>query len=399
MIRVEDARTAILAAVEPLPSPEFVALRSAAGRIARWMFMLHRTSRHSTMPPWTGMPFKVAISPVRLRFRVRLPIAGTLAAGAAPSTVVAPGTCLRIFTGAVLPPGADAVVMQEDARVEDDTTAIFHETVTPWEGVRMAGEDFRLGARLVETGECLRPAHIGLLAAAGQARVAVFRRPRVALLATGSELTEPGQPLAPGRIYDSNRVLLASLAASDGIQVVLDSTIPDSLELTMAALRDAARKADVVVTTGGVSVGALDVVKGALVALGGTVEVWRVAMKPGKPFAWGRLEAAHWFGLPGNPVSAFVTWWLFVRPALRRLMGERHPFARRFPGRLSEAVVNRGDRRHFVRVILDESGGIRLAGTQASHVQSALASANALLDVPPETVWPAGREVTVDWLG
>jgi len=252
---------------------------------------------------------------------------------------------------------------------------------------------------MIPAGERLRPAHIGLLASTGIAEVPVHRLPRVLLLVTGSELTPAGQPLAPGRIYDSNRPLLTALAAAEGLTLADTMHAPDTLDGTRDAIRRAAAAAEVLITTGGVSVGDADFVRTAMEALGGGVELWRIAIKPGKPFAWGRLGGAVWFGLPGNPVSAFVTWHVLVRPALRRLMGMRQTLGRRIRARLGERISNPGDRRHFLRVQLDGDGCVRLAGVQASHVQSAMAAADALLDCPPGTRWNAGQEVEIELLG
>lgn len=398
MTSVEEARDSILCSLKPLAHPEILPIVQGTGRVmAEDVFALCDVPAfdNSSVDGYAVMAGDLTnatrIAPVTLR------VVGTISAGEAPTIVLTPGTCARIFTGAVLPPGADAVVMQEDVVSDEQGTAIFQEPIKTWEGVRLVGEDVRRNSLLVSAGEKLRAGHIGLLAAAGHAEVAVHRRPRVCLLVTGSELTRPGGELGPGQIYDSNRALLSALAIAEGAQVVSDSHVSDNLELTMAALHSAVRSADVVVTTGGVSVGAADLVKTALMALGGSIEKWRVAMRPGKPFAWGHLEGAYWFGLPGNPVSAYVTWWAFVGPALRKLMGMRDPLGRRITARLAEPVANPGDRRHFVRVTLN-SDGVRLAGVQASHIQSSLAAANALLDVPPHTSWAAGCDVQVELL-
>lgn len=399
MISLEDARQRILDALEPLP-PETVPLLPALGRAP-----VADVFAPADLPPFDNssvdgfavQAIDVATAspdqPVRLKLTTRI------AAGESPTAILGPGTCARILTGGVLPAGADAVVMQEDTRQRPGDTVEIHAPTAPWENVRLAGEDLRRGARLVAAGERLRPAHIGLLAANGFGTVAVRRRPRVTLLVTGSELLEPGAPLAPGKIYNSNRFLLAALADADHLPITAAYRVPDSLEGTMTSLAEAARQSDVVVTTGGVSVGDADFVKPAVAALGGSVEIWRLAVKPGKPLAWGRLEAAHWFGLPGNPVSAFVMWWLVVRPALRRLVGIQSPLGRRIQATLGEPFNNRGERRHFVRVRLDAEGKVRLAGTQASHIQSGLANADALLDLPPLTSWPAGHPATVELLG
>ncbi|MBX3748381.1 MAG: molybdopterin molybdotransferase MoeA [Verrucomicrobiae bacterium] len=396
MISLESAQESILGGLRPLATTEILPVAMATGRVPTGDL-----NARVELPPFDNASVDgYAVQSADLAGAgpenpVALEEVGRVSAGDLPSRLVTSGTCVRIFTGAIVPPGADAVVMQEDTSRGEGGLVRFMASVGPWEGVRLAGGDLKLGARVAEAGVPLSPARVGLLAATGHATVSVHRRPRITLLATGNELTSPGDPLVPGRIYDSNRALLSALAAKDGFHLVSAGLVQDTPEGTMAALVDAARASDVVVTTGGVSVGDSDLVKAAVMALGGTVENWRLALKPGKPFAWGRFESALWFGLPGNPVSAFVTWWLLVRPALRRLMGMKVAHGQRLRGRLGEAVGNEGERRHFMRVRLDEEGRVWIAGAQASHIQSGLAEANGLLDVPPRSVWEMGRDVEV----
>lgn len=399
MMTLEEALDRILSTIEPLPE-DVVPVAEAVGRVPTQDLVAS-----TDLPPFdnSGVDGYAVRSSDLTRASETSPVTleciGAVKAGEAPSEIVGPGTCMRILTGALLPAGADAVVMQEDTRIPGNGGVEVLSAVGPWEGVRMAGDDVRRGAVLAEAGEALRPAHIGLLAGSGFAKVSVHRRPRVTLLSTGSELIPLGGVLKPGQIYDSNSVLMRALANQDHLPIVHTGHIPDTLEQTMAELHMASRQADVVVTTGGVSVGDADYVKPAMAALGGSLDLWRIAIKPGKPFAFGRLGAAYWFGLPGNPVSAFVTWWLLVRPALSRLMGMRSTRGRQVLARLAESIANRGDRRHFVRVRFDADGLVRLAGVQASHVQSSLAAADGLLDMPPGAHWEAGREVQVQWLG
>ena len=244
-------------------------------------------------------------------------------------------------------------------------------------------------------GERFNVGRIALLAASGLNQVSAGRRPIVGLLATGSELREAGQPLGPGQIYESNRLALAALVAQSGAIPKLFPLVPDTLDATRAAMANAFAGCDLVVTSGGVSVGELDFVKHALSALGGEQEFWQVAMKPGKPFLFGRCEGKCLFGLPGNPVSALVTFLLLARPALLRLQGATDVALPTHPGVLAETLENPGERRHFVRVRANSDGRIRSAGAQASHILSALADANGLVDVPPQTTLAAGSLVTV----
>jgi molybdopterin molybdotransferase len=288
--------------------------------------------------------------------------------------------------------------MQEDTRSPGPGLVEVLAASTPWEGVRFAGEDVRPGDVLLRSGHRLRPGALSLIASTGVDTLPVNRRPRLSLLSTGSELIEPGQPLQPGQIHDSNGVLLESLARREGVEVLGRTRIADELEATLNALDQASRSADVIITTGGVSVGDADLLRPALAKLGGEVDLWRIAMKPGKPFAFGRLGKAWWFGLPGNPVSAFVTWRVLVRPALHRLMGSVEPATVALPARLGQPFTNRGDRRHLIRATLDTQGRVFQAGTQGSHLQAGLAHANVLLDLPAATTWEAGREVTVELL-
>jgi molybdopterin molybdotransferase len=234
-----------------------------------------------------------------------------------------------------------------------------------------------------------------LLAAAGLARVQVGRQPVVGLLATGSELTEPGHPLGPGRIYESNRATLAALIGRAGAVPIVLPLVADVLAETSLALADAFSQSDAVVTSGGVSVGEMDFLKRAFEQIGGSLEFWKVAIKPGRPFVFGRLQGKLLFGLPGNPVSALVTFLLLVRPALLRWQGATDVSLPAHPGVLAEPLANLGERRHFIRVKVDATGKVRSTGIQASHVLSSVAAANGLVDVPADTTLAEGSAVTV----
>jgi molybdopterin molybdotransferase len=330
-------------------------------------------------------------TPVRLRVRTKIP------AGAHFSGELAPGECARLFTGSPLPRGADAVVMQEDTRTDAQhpSEILVCDTVATGEFVRHRGEDVSYGAMLVEAGAVLTPGKIGLLAATGISQVKVGQQPRVGLLATGSELREAGQPLAPGQIYESNRAMLTPLVTQAGGVPVVYPLVSDTLAETQAALVRAFSESELVITSGGVSVGEMDFVKAALEALGGELQFWKVAMRPGRPFVFGRLGEKFLFGLPGNPVSAFVTFWLLVRPALRRWQGADDVTLPIHRAVLGEAISNSGDRRHFVRVRMDRKGNVFSAGQQASHALASLATADGLLDVPPATSLAAGTSVGV----
>lgn len=326
-----------------------------------------------------------------------LRLVGRVAAGETLSGELSAGACVRLFTGSPLPRGADAVVMQEDTRIHPGAPdeILVLEPVRPWENVRFRGEDVRRGATLVEAGEVLTTGRLTLLAAVGVTQVEAGRPPVVGLLATGSELREPGDPLAPGQIYESNRAGLARLIESAGGIPKVFPLVPDTPDATRRALDRALAECDLAVTCGGVSVGETDFVKSAFEQLGGSLEFWKVAIKPGRPFAFGRRADKWLFGLPGNPVSALVTFLLLVRPALLRWQGAADISLPAAPGFLAEPLANTGSRRHFMRVAVDPAGQVRSAGLQASHILSSFASANGLVDVPPKTTLAAGTAVQV----
>ena len=323
---------------------------------------------------------------------VHLTQVGRIGAGELFKRPIVSGECIRIFTGSPLPPGADAVVMQEDITLEDDRVR-FIEPVRPLENIRLKGEDVRAGTTIVSPADRLEATKLGLLAATGNPDIEVYRAPDVALLSTGSELIEPMEsaPLPDGKIYESNLTMLAALLRDINIEVVSRQVVADNLESTVSKL-EAAFQNDFVITTGGVSVGEFDYVKDAFVKLGGRIDLWRIAVRPGKPFVYGTLGQKHLFGLPGNPVSALVTFLLLVRPALLKAMGARNLELPRVDGALTDPITNRGDRRHFVRARW-EAGKIRVLGPQASHMIGALGDANCLIDVPPQTQLETGAVV------
>ncbi len=332
---------------------------------------------------------------------VSLQLVGRVKAGEVFTGTLKPGECVRIFTGSALPQGADSVVMQEDVRWDDadpGSPKILC-SVQPWENVRLKGEDIRTGAMAVPAGERLKVGQLALLAALGVRDVLLRRRPVVGILATGNELREPSENLRPGEIYESNRIMLAALAAQAGASARLYPLIPDDLPKTVQALSLALNECDLLVTTGGVSVGEMDFVKAAYQELGGSLDFWRVAMKPGKPFALGQSHGKLLFGLPGNPVSAFVTGMLLLVPALLKYQGATVPFPPSFRAELSTVLSNPSDRRHFVRVRLAPAGTVESAGAQSSHLLHSLAAADGLVNVPPRTTLPPGAWVSVlGWL-
>ena len=303
------------------------------------------------------------------------------------------GEAARIFTGASIPPGADAVVMQEQCSANGDHVTVSH-TPRPGEWVRRAGEDIRAGAAILAPGARLRSQELGLAASVGLAALPVWRRLRVAVFFTGDELVMPGEApegkLPPGAIYNSNRFTLRALLENLGCQVTDFGIVPDSLEATRHTLRQAAREHDLIITSGGVSVGEADHVKPAVEAEG-RLDLWQIAIKPGKPLAYGQVrregsesESAHFIGLPGNPVSGFVTFLLFVRPFILRLQGVQGELGpRAFPLRADFDWTKADRRNEFLRARMNADGGLDLFPNQGSAVLTSTVWGDGLVDNPP----------------
>lgn len=397
MLELDQARGRILHLLSPLSS-ESVAVPESAGRV-----LAHHVTASLNLPPFNnsamdGFAVRSAdLAHASLGNPIALQLVGEIPAGYSPSLIVHPGTCVRIFTGSPLPGGADSVIMQEDTAMASAQPAkvTCSEAVKPWENVRLRGEDVKDGGTVLGAGQRLGAGSIALLAALGIRDVSVARRPMVGLVVTGNELIEAGEPFEPGKIYESNRAMLLEPLRSAGAVARNYPLVPDSLPETIRALGQAMSECDAVITTGGVSVGEYDLVKKAFEALGGKLEFWNVAIKPGKPFVFGQWRDKFLFGLPGNPVSAFVTFLLLVRPALLHLQGATNLDLPAHPGRVVEPLINRGDRRHFLRVVVDGKGDIHPAGVQASHILSSLGAANGLVDLSPGAALQAGALVTV----
>ena len=318
-----------------------------------------------------------------------LPVSQRIPAGTTGTPLVA-GTAARIFTGAPVPEGADAVVMQEDCDVLDDGRIRVRRAPTPGLAIRRAGEDIARGAVVLTRGTRLSPAALGLAASIGLAQLPVARRPRVALFSTGDELVMPGTvapaQMRPGAIYNSNRYFLRSLLQRLGCEVQDLGVVPDQREATIEALRAASQHNDVILTSGGVSVGEEDHVKPAVQALG-RLDLWQIAIKPGKPFAYGRLDggqgACHFIGLPGNPVSSLVTFAVLVRPFLLKLQGatQLQPQAVHLPAHFHWPRADR--RREFLRARRNDQGGLDLFANQGSGVLTSTVWGDGLVDTPP----------------
>jgi molybdopterin molybdotransferase len=320
---------------------------------------------------------------------VSLPISQRIPAGAA-AEPLAPGSAARIFTGATIPEGADAVVMQEDTEPAGEQIVRILSVPKPGQWIRRSGEDVQRGAVVLAKGERLTPAGLGLAASIGMDQLLVARRPRVALFSTGDELVMPGQvapaQMKPGAIYNSNRFFLSALLKRLGCDVTDYGIVPDRLDATQQALRRAAEAHDLILTSGGVSVGEEDHIKPAVQSLG-SLDLWQIAIKPGKPFAYGTVGAAHFMGLPGNPVSSFVTFLLLVRPFLLSLQGMKQVLPKAVPLPAHFTWPRADKRREFLRARRNAEGGLDLFPNQSSGVLTSTVWSDGLIDNP------AGRTI------
>jgi len=314
-----------------------------------------------------------------------LRVAGTAYAGVPYTGTIGPRECVRIMTGAVVPAGTDTIVMQEHVQAQGDQVAI-GKGHRQGQNLRRAGEDLKAGQAALKRGQRLRPAELGLIASLGVAEVSVYRKLRVAFFSTGDELVSIGHPLAAGQIYDSNRYTLYGMLTRLGCEVVDMGVVRDDPELLEQAFREAAATADVVITSGGVSVGEADFVKDLLNRLGEVV-FWKIAMKPGRPLAYGRIGSAHFFGLPGNPVSVMVTFYEFVREALLKLAGlDPVPALPTFQVPCVSSLKKAPGRTEFQRGILEQDAAgawtVRVTGEQGSGILRSMSAANCFIVLP-----------------
>ncbi len=398
MLTVEEARQRMLATIPVLPIEKRDILDCHGYVLAEALYAAE------DIPPFDNSAmdgFAVQSADVIGASEARpavLSIVETLAAGDAPTKPVGSGQAARIMTGAMMPSGADAVVMQEVTRPQNGGVNIF-EGVDENENVRFAGESVTRGALVMEPGKHLRPPEISMLASLNCSAVKVHRKPTVAIVSTGDELTRLGEPLEPGKIRDSNRYgIYAQVEEAGGVPIDM-GIAPDDEAETERIFRAALSQADALITSGGVSVGEYDVVKSVLERLG-EIHFWRVAMKPGKPQAYGIADGKPIFGLPGNPVSSLVVFELFVRPALLKMAGHSALLRPTFKATLAEDVANSDGRVNYMRAILTEEDGewnARTTGPQGSGILHSLVLANGLITIPKGVTLQAGETVAAQF--
>ncbi|MFL6682555.1 MAG: gephyrin-like molybdotransferase Glp [Burkholderiaceae bacterium] len=398
LISADDALARLLAAVTPSGRTETVPTPEAWGRV-----LARDIVSSVNVPPEDNSAmdgYAIRLADLAEGAGSVLPVSQRIAAGR-PGEPLRPGTAARIFTGAQVPVGADAVVMQEHCEGLPGPglgTVRIDELPAPGAAIRRQGEDVRLGHVVLRQGHRMDPAAIGLAATVGMATLDVAARPRVALFSTGDELVMPGEPLPPGAIYNSNRFMLGALLRGQGCLVTDLGNVPDKLDATRAMLREAAAGHDLILSSGGVSVGEEDHLKPALAAEG-RLDLWAIAIKPGKPLAFGAVRHVDaggvsprgpdgppetWFiGLPGNPVSSHVTFTLFVRPVLARLQGAEAAWPMGAPMRADFAWPRPDKRREFLRVRRNGAGGLDLYANQGSGVLTSLAWGDGLADLAP----------------
>ena len=378
MLSVAEAQAFMLGAARPVADVELVDTMRANGRVlaAAQTSTLNVPERDNTQMDGYAVRAQDCASGA-----ASLPVSQRIAAGHV-GQPLQPGTAARIFTGALIPEGADCVVMQEQCTVADGVVTVNH-VPAAGEWVRRQGEDIRAGGEILGAGRRLRSQEMGLAASVGLAQLPVLRKLRVAVFFTGDELAMPGEPLAPGAVYNSNRFTLRGLLENLGCEITDLGIVPDSLEATRAVLRQAAQGNDLIITSGGVSVGEEDHIKPAVEAEG-RLNMWQIAVKPGKPLAFGEVREAFFVGLPGNPVSSFVTFLLFVRPFILRLQGvagNLAPRSYKLPAAFERLKADK--RNEFLRAKINDEGELELFANQSSGVLTSTVWGDGLIDCPP----------------
>lgn len=387
MLSVEEALARLLAQAHRIADADLVSTLAAHGRVLAQPVVSALDvppMDNAQMDGYAVRCLDVPAAGATLRVTQRI-------AAGHPGQPLAPGTAARIFTGAPVPPGADAIVMQEATHAAGEQVTI-NEVPTAGAWIRRAGFDVKRGATVLPAGRRLQPQDCGLAASIGAAQLAVVRRPRVAVFFTGDELVMPGEELPPGAIYNSNRFVLRGLLERLGCETIDLGIVPDDYERTRATLVVAAERADLIVTSGGVSVGEEDHVKPAVQAEG-SLDLWQIAMKPGKPLAFGEVRGVPFIGLPGNPVSSFVTFLLFARPFILRRQGVADVAPKSLPMRADFDLGKPDRRREFLRVRVNGDGGLDLFGNQNSAVLTSTAWADGLVDHPAGATISRGQTV------
>lgn len=389
MLSATEALDLLLAALRPITQTDTVATLDANGRVlARDQTSLLDVPPmdNTQMDGYAVRAAECASGEATLSVLQRIP-AGQV------GQPLEPGTAARIFTGAMIPQGADAVVMQEQCEAQDGAVVVRH-APQPGEWIRRRGEDIAAGSMILAAGTRLRAQELGLAASVGLSSLPVVRKPRIAVFFSGDELAMPGEPLKPGAIYNSNRFVLRGLLENLGCEVTDYGIVPDNLAATRDTLRIAAARHDLIITSGGVSVGEEDHIKPALEAEG-RLDMWQIAIKPGKPLAFGEIpraadERAFFLGLPGNPVSSFVTFLLFVRPFILRLQGVAQVSPHAYAMRADFALAKADRRNEFLRARINPEGGLDLFANQGSAVLTSTVWGDGLIDNPPGRAIAAG---------
>jgi len=397
LLSIDDALERIKAAAHPVCGTEKLTLTDALGRVLAESVYSPINIPHDRNSAMDGYAFASRDRVDGQAFTLSL--AGTSWAGRPFAGALQPGQCVRIFTGAVVPNEADSVVMQEQVQIQQQSIC-FPADTRALQNIREVGEDVKQGACLIAQSKKLTAVDLGLLASAGVGEVTVKRRLKIAYFSTGDELAALGQPLEPGKIYDSNRAMLGGLLADPDYSVVDLGVIPDNKQLLEESFIEASKNHDVIITTGGASVGEADYVKEILQSCG-EVNFWKIAIKPGKPLAFGKIGECYFFGLPGNPVAVVVTFQQIVAPALRQLSGAPPSKPLRFTATCTTALKKSPGRQEFLRGILSQDAHgeffVASAGRQGSNILSSMSQSGCYIVLPKECdgVQP-GDKVTVE---
>ena len=377
MITVPECQSRVLSQITQATPPEVIPVKKSLGRV-----LAVEIRAPFDVPPSDNSAvdgYAIGSRDLPREGVVELRVVGELPAGSLFERVVQRGEAVRIMTGAPLPKGVDSVVPQEEVERRSDHVLI--PVIAAHANVRYRGEDVREGTLVLEAGSPIRPQEMGLLSSLGIAQLSVRQKPRVAILSTGDEVAEPGTSRSPGQIYDSNRFTLLGLVEGMSCEAIDFGIIPDARERLKETLTKAADRADVLLTSGGVSVGSYDLVKDVLAEVG-RIDIWQIAMQPGRPMAHGRIGRAHFFGLPGNPVASMLTFLLFVRPALWKLLGRKDLAPRRFTAFATEALTKKKGRQEFKRGILtfnNDRWEVKTTGPQGSGILTSMVLGNCFI--------------------